>query len=375
MNRLLVTGGSGLIGSTMVEHFHGLGWEVHGVDNNMRADFFGPDGDTRWNLARLLRSLPRFVHHELDVRDRVGMIELMKDLRPAAVIHAAAQPSHDLAAKRPLDDFDVNAGGTMNVLEAMRRFCPEAPLVHLSTSKVYGDAPNWIRLRELATRWDYDDAAYFDGISEKLTIDQSTHSVFGASKVAADVMVQEYGRYFNMPTCCLRGGCLTGPAHSGVELHGFLSYLVKMNISGSTYRINGHKGKQVRDNIHADDVARFAEEFINAPRVGEVYNCGGGRANSCSILEAFARVEVLTGKPMKWEYVDRPRVGDHVCYISDLAKMRRHYPRWSVTRSLQRIFEELAEAWSQRLDGRSLGHRNGASRSPAEGVAGLSSGG
>jgi CDP-paratose 2-epimerase len=263
----------------------------------------------------------------------------------------------------------------MNVLEAMRRFCPEAPLVHLSTSKVYGDAPNWIRLRELATRWDYDDAAYLDGISEKLTIDQSTHSVFGASKVAADVMVQEYGRYFNMPTCCLRGGCLTGPAHSGVELHGFLSYLVKMNISGSTYRINGHKGKQVRDNIHADDVARFAEEFINAPRVGEVYNCGGGRANSCSILEAFARVEVLTGKPMKWEYVDRPRVGDHVCYISDLAKMRRHYPRWSVTRSLQRIFEELAEAWSQRLDGRSLGHRNGASRSPAEGVAELSSGG
>ena len=349
MGPLLVTGASGLIGSAMVEHFHGLGWEVHGVDNNMRADFFGPDGDTRWNLARLTRMYPRFVHHELDVRDRAGVLELWKHLKPQAVIHAAAQPSHDLAAQRPFDDFDVNAGGTMNVVEAMRRFCPESPLVHLSTNKVYGDAPNGIRLRELETRWDYDDPRYADGISEDFTIDQSKHSLFGASKVAADVMVQEYGRYFGMPTCCLRGGCLTGPAHSGVELHGFLSYLVKVNVSGSVYMVYGYRGKQVRDNIHAVDVARFAEAFFGAPRVGEVYNCGGGRANSCSILEAFARVETLTGKPMMWNYVDEPRAGDHICYISDLGKMRRHYPNWSVATSLDSIFEQLVEAWSGRL--------------------------
>jgi CDP-paratose 2-epimerase len=375
MESLLVTGGSGLIGSAMVEHFHELGWEVHGVDNNMRAQFFGPEGDTRTNLARLVRTLPRFVHHELDVRDRSGVLELVKRLRPRAVIHAAAQPSHDLAAKRPFDDFDVNAGGTMNVLEAMRQFCPESPLVHLSTNKVYGDAPNGIRLRELATRFDYDDPAYVDGIPESLTIDRSTHSVFGASKVAADVMVQEYGRYFGMPTCCLRGGCLTGPAHAGVELHGFLSYLVKVNVSGSVYRVYGYRGKQVRDNIHAKDVARFAEEFFGAPRVGEVYNCGGGRANSCSILEAFARVEALTGTPMQWEYVEKPRVGDHICYISDLGKMKRHYPGWTVARSLDGIFEELVEAWSERLAGRPGGRAVASLASTAAGPGRTSSGG
>jgi CDP-paratose 2-epimerase len=349
MKKLLVTGSSGLIGSEMVKHFHKLGWTIHGVDNNMRADFFGPEGDTRWNQQRLSKEFPRFSHHELDIRDRAAMQELMKTLRVDAVIHTAAQPSHDLAANRPFDDFDVNAGGTLNLLEALRCFCPESPLVHLSTNKVYGDAPNRIRLKELPTRWDYDDPTYAHGISETCTIDQSKHSLFGASKLAGDVMVQEYGRYFGMPTCCLRGGCLTGPAHSGVELHGFLSYLVKVNLVGGTYQVYGYKGKQVRDNIHSYDVARFAEEFIKSPRIAEVYNCGGGRANSCSILEAFQRVETLTGKPTKWQYVEKAREGDHICYISDLKKMKEHYSNWNISKSLDDIFDELVEAWTSRL--------------------------
>jgi len=349
MKKLLVTGSNGLIGSEIVRHFHELGWEVRGVDNNMRADFFGPEGDTRWNQHRLLQECPRFTHHELDIRDRIGVLGLLEQLRPDAVIHTAAQPSHDLAATRPFDDFDVNAVGTINLLEAMRRSCADSPLVHLSTNKVYGDAPNQIKLKEMPTRWDYDDPAYLDGIPEDFSIDRSKHSLFGASKLAADIMVQEYGRYFGMPTCCLRGGCLTGPTHAAVELHGFLSYLVKVNITGGTYSIYGYKGKQVRDNIHSYDVARFAGEFINAPRPAEVYNCGGGRENSCSILEAFDRVTAMTGKPMNWRYVDKAREGDHICYISDLSKMKQHYPSWNITKSLDDIFKELVEAWTIRL--------------------------
>lgn len=349
MKKLLVTGSNGLIGSEMVRHFHERDWEVHGVDNNMRADFFGPQGDTRWNQERLLREFPRFTHHELDVRNRQSVLALLEQLRPDAVIHTAAQPSHDLAANRPFDDFDVNAGGTLNMLEAMRRHCPESPLVHLSTNKVYGDSPNRIALKETPTRWDYAEPAYAEGIAETFPVDQSKHSLFGASKAAADLMVQEYGRYFGMPTCCLRGGCLTGPAHSSVELHGFLSYLVKINMSGGNYSVYGYKGKQVRDNIHSHDVARFAEEFIAAPRSAEVYNCGGGRGNSCSILEAFSRVETLTGRPMRWQYVEQPREGDHICYISDLGKMRLHYPRWDISKSLENIFRELVDTWSVRL--------------------------
>lgn len=348
MNRLLVTGSNGLIGSEMVRHFHPRGWEVHGVDNNMRADFFGPQGDTRWNQRRLLEDYPGFVHHELDIRHRAAVLDLVDELRPAAIIHTAAQPSHDLAASRPYDDFDVNAGGTLNMLEAARRFAADSPFVHMSTNKVYGDAPNGIALKETPTRWDYDDPAYADGIREDFSIDQSKHSIFGASKAAADVMAQEYGRYFNLPTCCLRGGCLTGPSHSGVELHGFLSYLVKVNVTGGTYKVFGYKGKQVRDNIHSHDVARFAEAFIDAPRAGEVYNLGGGRDNACSILEAFARVEQLTGRPMQWEYVDQARSGDHICYISDLRKMRAHYPAWTLTKTLDDIFTEIVEAWTSR---------------------------
>jgi CDP-paratose 2-epimerase len=349
MKRLLVTGSNGLIGSEMVRYFSALGWRIDGADNNMRADFFGSAGDTRWNQAKLLQDCPSFTHHEIDIRNRAAVLDLVDALRPDAVIHTAAQPSHDLAAQRPFDDFDVNAGGTLNLLEAARRSCPEAPFVHLSTNKVYGDGPNRIALAELPTRWDYADPTYANGIPESFSIDQSKHSVFGASKVAADVMVQEYGRYFGLPTCCLRGGCLTGPSHSGVELHGFLSYLVKVNVTGGVYSVFGYGGKQVRDNIHSLDVARFAARFIEAPRPGEVYNLGGGRDNSCSILEAFTRVEALTGQPMQWRYVERPREGDHICYISDLGKMKAHYPGWSLEKSLDAIFSEIVDSWSARL--------------------------
>jgi CDP-paratose 2-epimerase len=349
MNKLLVTGSSGLIGSEVVAHFDALGWEVHGVDNNLRADFFGPAGDTEWNRRRLEATCRRFHHHTLDIRDRARVLECLETLRPDLVVHTAAQPSHDLAAKRPFDDFDVNAGGTMNLLEATRRHAPEAVFVHLSTNKVYGDSPNELPLLELEKRWDYARPEDFNGIRETQRIDQSKHSLFGASKVAADIMVQEYGRYFCLKTCCLRGGCLTGPNHSGVELHGFLSYLVKVNLTGGTYRVFGYKGKQVRDNIHSHDVARFIEEFARAPRCGEVYNLGGGRANSCSILEAFDHVAAITGRAMRFEYVDQAREGDHICYISDLTKCRSHYPAWEITRSLDAIFEETVAGWRRRL--------------------------
>ena len=265
MKIALVTGSSGLIGSEVCSYFARSGYVVHGVDNNQRAVFFGPQGDTRWNQARLAREIPGFVHHETDVRDRAGLARLVREIRPALIVHAAAQPSHDRAAAIPFDDFDTNAVGTLNLLEAARQSCPETPFVHMSTNKVYGDRPNTIPLRELDTRWDYADPSFAEGIAEDFPIDQSLHSLFGASKVAADVMVQEYGRYFGMPTCCLRGGCLTGPNHSGVELHGFLSYLVKCNLEGREYRIFGYKGKQVRDNIHSYDVARFIHEFCEEP--------------------------------------------------------------------------------------------------------------
>jgi CDP-paratose 2-epimerase len=344
--KVLVTGSSGLIGSEVCRYFAtAAGVAVHGIDNNQRAVFFGPDGDTRWNQRRLQSELAAFTHHEIDVRDRAGVLDLVQQLRPSAIVHAAAQPSHDRAAAIAFDDFDTNAGGTLNLLEAARRHCPESPFVFLSTNKVYGDAPNRLPLRELETRWDYAEAAYAEGIAETFTIDQSTHSLFGASKVAADVMVQEYGRYFNMPTCCLRGGCLTGPQHSGVQLHGFLSYLVKCNVTGTPYTVFGYKGKQVRDNIHSHDVARFIAAFIDRPRAGEVYNIGGGKANSCSILEAFAITEEITGKAQHYSYSDQARVGDHICYYSDLRKMQDHYPGWGITRSLRETIGEIVEAW------------------------------
>ena len=263
------------------------------------------------------------------------------------VVHAAAQPSHDLAASRPFDDFDVNAGGTLNLLESTRRHAPDAVFVYLSTNKVYGDGPNGIRLRELPARWDYADPAFADGIREDFPIDRCTHSLFGASKLAADILVQEYGRYFGMKSCCLRGGCLTGPHHAGVELHGFLSYLIRCNVEGRRYTVFGYKGKQVRDNLHAFDVARFIDRFYESPRCAEVYNIGGGRANSVSILEAFDRIRALSGRDMQVEYVDTHREGDHICYISNLDKMRQHYPGWDITKPLDAVFQDIYEATRQ----------------------------
>ncbi|MFH1741529.1 MAG: NAD-dependent epimerase/dehydratase family protein [bacterium] len=345
---VLVTGSSGLIGSEVVEYLDAKSAGIIGVDNNMRSDFFGPKGDTTWNLRRLQSVTKHFRSIDLDIRDRAGVLKLFEDHTFDLVVHCAAQPSHDLAKDRPFDDFDVNAVGTLNLLEATRRHCPEAVFIHMSTNKVYGDAPNELPLKELETRWEYNDPAYRDGIDETMRLDRSKHSLFGASKVAADIMVQEYGRYFGMKTACLRGGCLTGPHHSGVELHGFLNYLAKVNVEGGVYRIFGYKGKQVRDNIHSFDVARAIEEIAKAPRCGEVYNIGGGRANSCSILEAFERVEAIAGKKMRSEYVDKNREGDHICYISNLSKLKSHYPNWDISKSLDDIFQEIVAGFSER---------------------------
>src|ERR687884_673201 len=311
MKTALVTGSSGLIGSEMVSFLDERGWRVHGVDNNMRREFFGEHGDTTWNLERLRRETRRFRHNDLDIRDRGRMLELFRQHRPALVVHAAAQPSHDLAAARPFDDFDVNAVGTLNLLEAARRSAPESPFVFLSTNKVYGDAPNELALVELESRYDYADAEARDGIDESCRVDASMHSLFGASKLAADVLVQEYGRYFGLPTVCFRGGCLTGPNHSGAELHGFLAYLARAVRDGIRDRIYGYKGKQGRDNIHSYDVCTAITAFAERPRTAAVYNLGGGRANSISVLEAIARLEELYGKRLETEYVEEPRRSDH----------------------------------------------------------------
>jgi CDP-paratose 2-epimerase len=340
----LVTGSSGLIGSEMVSFLDARGWRVHGVDNNMRRDFFGEHGDTTWNLRRLERVTTRFEHHDLDVRDRGGIDRLVKSAKPALIVHAAAQPSHDLAGQRPFDDFEVNAVGTLNLLEAVRRRCPDSPFVFLSTNKVYGDAPNELPLVELETRWDYADPANADGIDETMRIDASTHSLFGASKAAADLLVQEYGRYFGMPTVCLRGGCLTGPNHSGAELHGFLAYLARAVKEAIPYHVYGYKAKQVRDNIHSFDVCTAIAAFADSPRPAAVYNLGGGRANSISMLEAIAHFEDLFGRKLDWQYVEEPRRGDHICYISDLSRFRSDYREWRPEYPLDRIFADFTRA-------------------------------
>ncbi len=348
--RVLVTGSSGLVGSELVSFFDRQAESVVGIDNNMRGDFFGREGDTSWNLRRLKSTTERFRHFSYDIRNREALRLLFQDEGPFdLIVHCAAQPSHDLAARRPLDDFDVNAVGTLNLLEVMRQFSPGAVFVMMSTNKVYGDAPNELPMVELPTRYDYAREKDFGGIREDMRIDRSKHSVFGASKVAADVMTQEYGRYFGLKTAVLRGGCLTGPNHTGVELHGFLSYLVKAHLEGRTYRIYGYKGKQVRDNIHSYDIARLIQAIYRNPRAGEVYNLGGGRENSCSILEAFEKIGALTGRQTQYEYVDQNREGDHICYISDLSKLRAHYPEWKLTKSLENIFEAIYQAWHDRL--------------------------
>lgn len=342
MKKLIVTGSMGLIGSEVSEYFLQKGWEVYGIDNNQRAVFFGLNGDNSLNKDRLIKYGSSYqLFDKIDIRDRAAILEIIPKIKPDAIVHTAAQPSHDKAASIPFEDFDTNAVGTFNLLESLRRYSTEVPFVHLSTNKVYGDAPNLIQMKELETRYDYDDEDYANGIPESFSIDQSKHSLFGSSKVSADISVQEYGRYFNMPTACLRGGCLTGPNHAGVELHGFLSYLIKCNIEEKEYTVYGYKGKQVRDNIHSLDVARFIEAFLKKPRVAEVYNIGGGKENSVSILEAFQLIEKISGKKMKYKYIEENRIGDHICYYSDLKKMKLHYPEWSITLNLNDVFSDI----------------------------------
>lgn len=344
IRKVLVTGSSGLIGSEAVVHFERKGCRVLGIDNNMRADFFGPKGDTTWNLNRLKQDCRNFEHYAVDIRDRAGVSDFFKTHRPEVVIHCAAQPSHDLAKDRPFDDFDVNANGTLNLLEAARQYAPESPFVFMSTNKVYGDAPNEIPIIELDKRYEYARKEDYQGVDETCRIDRCLHSLFGASKAAADIVTQEYGRYFGMPTVCFRGGCLTGPNHCGVELHGFLNYLVKVAVSGGTYSIYGYKGKQVRDQIHSADVIAAFDAFISAPRAGEVYNLGGGRESNASVLECIEKIEARVGRKMNTKYVDKHRIGDHICYISDLAKFKNHYPSWMLSRLLDDIIAEIVTA-------------------------------
>ena len=341
MKKILVTGAGGLIGSEAVDYYCSQGYEVTGIDNNQRQVFFGEKGSTLFRLTQLKDKHKNFTNFEIDIRDKKAVLSLVKNLKPNILIHTAAQPSHDKAASIPFEDFETNANGTLNLLEAVRQYNKDCIFIHMSTNKVYGDKPNTLNLIELKERYDYSDYEYRNGINESFTIDQSKHSLFGASKLAADVMVQEYGRYFNIPTCCLRGGCLTGENHSGVELHGFLNYLVKCNAQNIKYNVFGYKGKQVRDSIHSSDVIQFMNLFIENPRIAEVYNIGGGKDNSCSILEAFNLVEAVSGNNMIYEYVEESRIGDHICYYSDLSKIKVHYPEFKITKDLNYIIENI----------------------------------
>jgi len=350
---VLVTGSSGLIGSQAVLHYDQQGHTVFGIDNNFRKVLFGPMGDTAWNLTRIRKHTQRFLHHNLDIRNREAMFDLFQRNHINLVIHCAAQPSHDKAKDIPLVDFEINAMGTMNLLEATRLYAPDAPFIQLSTNKVYGDSPNELPLVELATRYDYALRENYEGIDENCRTDQSLHSLFGASKLAADVMAQEYGRYFGLQVGIFRGGCLTGSAHSGVELHGFLSYLVHIAMTEQPYSIFGFKGKQVRDQIHSQDVISAIDAFAKAPRAGEVYNLGGGRANSASILECIALIENISGRSIRWKYSEQNRVGDHICYISDMTKFRSHFPQWRLNYSLERIINEMVNAENKKFVGES----------------------
>lgn len=339
--KILITGAGGLIGSEAVEHYCLKGFDVYGIENNQREVFFGPKGSTKVRLNYLESKFKNFKNYWIDIRDKVSVLRLFNEIKFDVIIHTAAQPSHDKAAAIPFDDFETNANGTLHLLEAVRQTNKDCVFVHMSTNKVYGDRPNTLDLIELDTRFEYNSELYKRGINEEFSIDQSKHSIFGASKVAADIMVQEYGRYFDIPSCVLRGGCLTGENHSGVELHGFLNYLVKCNINQTKYTVFGYKGKQVRDNIHASDVVQFIDLFINSPRIGEVYNLGGGKENSCSILESFDISQQLSGVPMVYEYNDENRVGDHICYYSDLTKIKNHYPEFGITKNLSYIVESI----------------------------------
>jgi CDP-paratose 2-epimerase len=347
MSLVVVTGSGGLVGSEASRLFAERGWDVVGIDNDMRRTFFGPEASTAANRARLEADLPRYRHASIDIRDQAALGGLFAELGGAigAVIHTAAQPSHDWAASDPHVDFAVNAVGTLNLLEAARRSAPEAPFVFTSTNKVYGDSPNRLPLVEEATRFTVDSAHPFAarGVDESMSIDQTLHSVFGASKSAADLMVQEYGRYFGIPTVCFRGGCLTGSAHAGAELHGFLAYLVRACAEGRPYRVFGHRAKQVRDNLHARDLVEAFWHFVDKPRPGEVYNIGGGVWSNCSMLEAIALAEKTVGRKLDWSYVEEARMGDHIWWISDVTKFQSHYPGWRIERDVPAIIREIAD--------------------------------
>ena len=353
MSIAIITGSAGLIGAETVRRFAREGLTPVGIDNNMRAYFFGDEGSTTWAAERLMQEIPEYRHVALDIRDFGACDALFSELAGdiAVVVHTAAQPSHDWAAREPLTDFGVNALGTLNLLELTRKHAPKAPFIFTSTNKVYGDTPNALPLVERDTRWEVDPAHAYaqDGIDESMSIDQSKHSVFGASKVAADVMVQEYGRYFGMPTACFRGGCLTGPGHSGAELHGFLSYLMKCAMTGREYRIFGYKGKQVRDNIHSSDLVSCFWHFYKSPRCGEVYNMGGSRHSNCSMMEAVQRCEAIAGRKMNTTYVDDARSGDHIWWISDVRKFQAHYPAWKYEYDIDRILDEIYRGFEGRI--------------------------
>ena len=343
---VIVTGSCGLVGSEAVRFYHAKGFDVVGVDNDMRAYFFGGEASTRWVRDRLVRDLKCYTHVDADIRDESAMHGLLGKYagHVALVIHTAAQPSHDWAAKEPLTDFSVNANGTLVMLEGARKHAPDAPFIFTSTNKVYGDTPNRLPLIELETRWEIDRAhPYHAGIDEQMSLDQTTHSLFGASKVAADVLVQEYGKYFGMKTACFRGGCLTGPNHSGAMLHGFLAYLARCAVTGRQYNVFGYKAKQVRDNIHSADLLAAFNAFFEAPRSAEVYNIGGGRTSHCSMLEAIAVCERLTGRKMNWKYEEQNRVGDHIWYVSNLRRFQSQYPGWRITRDVDQILTEIIE--------------------------------
>jgi CDP-paratose 2-epimerase len=353
MSVCLVTGSAGLIGSEATRQFAAEGYTVVGVDNDMRSYFFGPDASTAENRRRLESALgDAYQHEDLDIRDESGVNALFGRFRGdiSVVVHTAAQPSHDWAAREPQVDFGVNAVGTLNLLEATRHHAPDAAFLFTSTNKVYGDAPNRLPLQELEQRWELpEDHDYWAGIPEGFTIDQSLHSLFGASKVAADILVQEYGRYFGMNTVCFRGGCLTGGGHMGAELHGFLAYLMRCTLTGTPYRVFGYGAKQVRDNIHSSDLVRAFRHYVAAPRPSEVYNIGGGRAANCSMLEAIHLCQELGGRELNWSYVDENRVGDHMWWISDLGRFRGHYPAWDVTLGIEETLREIMDAQLENL--------------------------
>lgn len=350
MDNIIVTGSGGLIGSAVCNFFSSKGYCIHGVDNNMRERFFGSEASVSTNIEYLQTNLKNYFHNTIDIRNQVQIADLYKGVKPCLTVHCAAQPSHDLAAKIPTDDFTTNANGTLNLLEAARNFAKDSPFVYLSTNKVYGDNPNRLEIVETETRWEYSKPLFQSGINELMSIDHCTHSLFGVSKTSADLLVQEYGKYFSMPTVCLRGGCLTGEGHKGIELHGFLSYLTKVNVLKKHYKIFGYKGKQVRDNIHSTDVANFIFEYFKNPRIGEVYNIGGGYDNSISILEAIDKIEQISSLKQSFEILEEARIGDHICYYSDLSKAREHYKDWKVKIKIDSILELMVDQWRKKLD-------------------------